>query len=88
MFGDYDPQKIQSVPQDLFPPTVDMTADSWSTTPTPDGKELSFRVIDIQPDAIIVDFNHPLAGQRAVLFVKVERVRQATPEEFRMGRPL
>jgi len=88
MFDDYDPQKIQNVPQDLFPPTVALTAGNRYTTTTPDGKELSFRVIDIQPDAVILDFNHPLAGQRAVLSVKVERVRQATPEEFRMGRPL
>jgi FKBP-type peptidyl-prolyl cis-trans isomerase SlyD len=88
MFGDYDPQKIQTVPQEMFPPTVVLTVGARYTTTTPEGKELSFRVIDIQPDAVILDFNHPLAGQHAVLAVRVENVRQATPEEFRMGRPL
>jgi FKBP-type peptidyl-prolyl cis-trans isomerase SlyD len=88
MFGDYEPQKIQTVPHDMFPPTVALTAGARYTTTTPEGKELSFRVMDIQPDVIILDFNHPLAGQRAILSVRVENVRQATPEEFRMGRPL
>jgi FKBP-type peptidyl-prolyl cis-trans isomerase SlyD len=88
MFGDYDPQKIQTVPHELFPPSVTLTAGTRYTTATPEGKELSFRVLEIQPEVVIVDFNHPLAGQQAMLSVKVENVRPATPEEFRRGQPL
>jgi FKBP-type peptidyl-prolyl cis-trans isomerase SlyD len=88
LFGDYDPQKIQTVPHELFPPTVTLTAGTRYTTTTPEGQELSFSVIEIQPEVVIVDFNHPLAGQQAMLSVKVDSVRPATPEEFRRGRPL
>jgi len=88
LFGDYDPQKIQTVPYELFPPSVTLTVGDRYTTTTPEGEELSFGVLDIQPEAVIVDFNHPLAGQRAILSAKVESVRPATLEECRRGQPL
>jgi FKBP-type peptidyl-prolyl cis-trans isomerase SlyD len=88
MFGDYDPQKIQTVPHELFPSSVTLTAGARYATTTPEGKELSFGVLAIQPEVVIVDFNHPLAGQRALLSVTVESVRPASPEEFRRGQPL
>lgn len=85
VFGDYDSQKVQSLSRDVFPPAVDLTVGERYTTTTPEGQELSFSVLEIQPDAVIIDLNHPLAGQSAVLHAKVEAVRQATPEEFRKG---
>jgi FKBP-type peptidyl-prolyl cis-trans isomerase SlyD len=88
LFGNYDPKKIQTVPHELFSSSVTLTAGGRYTTTTPEGKELSFGVLDIQPEVVIVDFNHPLAGQRALLAVTVESVRPASPEEFRRGQPL
>ncbi|MGE0822116.1 MAG: peptidylprolyl isomerase [Candidatus Binatia bacterium] len=88
VFGDYDPHKIQELPREAFPETDAFTPGARYTTVTPEGKEISFSVVDIQPTVVIVDFNHPLAGQKAVLAVKVEEVRQATPEECLQGRPL
>ena len=85
-FGDHDPQKIQAVPREAFPATVALQQGSRYTTTTPDGKELSFTVIELQPETVVVDFNHPLAGQETLLSVKVEAVRHATPEELQNGR--
>ena len=87
-FGEYDPRKIQELPREVFPPTNTLTPGGRYTTTTSEGKVLSFGVVDVQPTSIVVDFNHPLAGQEIVLSVKVEEVRQATPEECTQGRPL
>jgi FKBP-type peptidyl-prolyl cis-trans isomerase SlyD len=85
-FGEHDPQKVQAIPREAFPATATLQQGARYTTTTPDGKELSFTIMELQPETIVVDFNHPLAGQVTVLSVKVEEVRHATPEEIQNGR--
>ena len=85
-FGEYDPQKVQLVPREAFPPTTELQEGTRYTATTPEGKPLSFAVVEIQPEEVAVDFNHPLAGQRATLSVMVEGVRHATPEELQQAQ--
>ncbi len=47
-----------------------------------EGESMIFRVQEIQPDAIIVDMNHPLAGQRIRFEVEIGGVRRATDDEI------
>ena len=82
MFGEHDPQKVQTFPRDLFSSAMTFVEGKRYTTRTPEGKELAFRIVKIQPDTIMLDFNHPLAGQGAVLHATVNSVREATPEEI------
>ncbi len=46
------------------------------------GNEMDGTIIEITDDAISVDFNHPLAGEDLYFEGKVEKVRDATPEEL------
>ena len=39
-------------------------------------------VVDIQPETVVLDFNHPLAGKTLHYQVRVEGVRPATAEEL------
>lgn len=41
----------------------------------PDGEELHARVTEIREDTIVIDFNHPLAGEQLHFEVKVLDVR-------------
>ena len=47
-----------------------------------DGQEMDARVLEISPDAITLDANHPLAGQQVVFEMRVLKVRKATEEEM------
>ena len=40
---------------------------------------------DVTPDTVVVDGNHPLAGERLWFRAKVSDVRAATPEELAHG---
>jgi hypothetical protein len=40
------------------------------------------RVLEVLPDAVVVDMNHPLAGQRVRFEIKVAEVRPASAEEI------
>ena len=44
--------------------------------------EVDMRVIEVRPDAIFLDGNHPLAGQNVTFEVEVLAVREATEEEL------
>ena len=43
---------------------------------------LIYTVTDVTPDAVVVDGNHPLAGERLWFKGTVQAVRRATPEEL------
>jgi FKBP-type peptidyl-prolyl cis-trans isomerase SlyD len=49
---------------------------------SPDGEEAVLRVIEVKPDAVVLDGNHPLAGETLHYSVVVREVRPATEEEI------
>jgi len=46
-----------------------------------------FQPDDVNPTEILVDFNHPLAGETLHFVVTVAAVREATPQEIAHGHP-
>jgi FKBP-type peptidyl-prolyl cis-trans isomerase SlyD len=48
-------------------------------------KRIVFEVIAVEGDKIIVDGNHPLAGQTLHFSVEVKEIREATQEELAHG---
>ena len=54
---------------------------------SPDGDEVPMRVVEVKKDTVVVDANHPLAGETLNFDVKVVSVRDATPEELDHGHP-
>lgn len=46
-----------------------------------DDSSIEMRVVELRPDAVFLDANHPLAGQEVTFSVKVLSVRAATPDE-------
>lgn len=52
----------------------------------PDGDVLTLRVLEIRPETLLVDANHPLAGRTLTFDVEVLDVRDATDEEIDEAR--
>jgi len=50
-----------------------------------DGRRLVFRVVGIEGDEVIADFNSPAAGQELHITAKVVAVRAASADELRRG---
>lgn len=87
-YGDYNPDGIVSVPRSEFPEDAEIVPGDWisvvlSDEEEGDGKEeMEMRVLEISPEAIVLDANHPLAGQQVTFDLRVVSVRQATPDEI------
>lgn len=88
-YGPVDIDQIVSVPRSEFPEDAEIVPGDWITIslsesedPAVDGEEMDARVIEISPDAITIDANHPLAGQQVVFDLRVLKVRRASAEEI------
>jgi FKBP-type peptidyl-prolyl cis-trans isomerase SlyD len=83
-FGDYDAELVHVEPRDKFPPdlTVGM---QFRGDASESGETLVYTVTDIAEDKVVVDGNHPLAGQTLNFECTVTDVRAATDEETQHG---
>jgi FKBP-type peptidyl-prolyl cis-trans isomerase SlyD len=86
-YGERNPEAVQLVPHNRFPP--DMTPQLGMRLSVEDSSGQSFEayVTGIRPDGVLLDFNHPLAGQTLHFEVTVSALRVATDEELAHGHP-
>ncbi len=50
-----------------------------------EGSKLQGRVIEVNQDIVVLDFNHPLAGQDLHFKGKIVNIREASPSELEHG---
>jgi len=86
-FGEYDSELVRVEPQDRFPAEVKvgMQFEGYAGQDEKQDEGLVFTVTDIAEGKVVVDGNHPLAGQRLRFDCSVIDVREATSEELAHG---
>jgi FKBP-type peptidyl-prolyl cis-trans isomerase SlyD len=84
-FGVRDPKAVLEVLRDDFPDDVAegdvFEAEEDESADAPGGMVL-LRVLEVTPDSVILDRNHPLAGQKVRFDVEVLEVRPAEDSEI------
>ncbi len=83
-FGEYDAELVRVEAQDRFPGDVKVGM-QFEETADDDEESRVFTVTDIASGKVVVDGNHPLAGQRLRFDCTVVDVRTATAEELEHG---
>ena len=81
-YGEVDPELVWEIPRTEFPAADDPTPGQVFETDDDDGNPLLFMVREVQGDTVVIDFNHPLAGQELEVSFTVHQVREATPEDL------
>lgn len=79
-FGEHDDELVMEIERGEFPEQI--AAGDEFIAESEEGEEVTMRVVEVRDDAVIVDANHPFAGQTLHYQVKVEEVREATDEEI------
>jgi len=83
-FGEYEAELVRMEPAHLFPENVSVGMQLEGSSE--DGHHhMIYTVTDIADGKVVVDGNHPLAGQSLRLQCRVEEVRAASPEEVAHG---
>jgi FKBP-type peptidyl-prolyl cis-trans isomerase SlyD len=83
-FGDYDAELVHVEPRGKFPDTVAVGMQFQGKSEELQ-ETLVYTVTDIAEDKVVVDGNHPLAGQTLDFSCSVAHVRAATLEEITHG---
>jgi FKBP-type peptidyl-prolyl cis-trans isomerase SlyD len=85
-YGDRDPTGVFVVPHAAFPTGEEIGPGMMFSASRPDGKSITFRVIEANDELVLVDTNHPLAGETLHISIHVHTVRSATTDELFSGR--
>ena len=81
-FGLYDPERLIEVPRAAIAGGTELRRGDWvpirveddATEVSSETNELEARVVEVSPESVVLDANHPLAGQRVVFEIEVMRV--------------
>lgn len=86
-FGEYDAELLRVEPRERFPDTLEVGMRFEGVPGDRADEALIYTVTDVTADAVVVDGNHPLAGERLWFRCAVKGVRAATPDELSHGHP-
>jgi len=84
-YGEHRPELIRRMPRAQLPPDLALVPGKRYTVRPPRGEPMIFRLVGVEVDEVVADFNNPAAGQGLEIWAKVVAVRAATPEEIRRG---
>jgi FKBP-type peptidyl-prolyl cis-trans isomerase SlpA len=74
-YGEPRKELVQEVPKDKLPEEIKPEIGMGLVSTTPDGNEIQLVVKEIKDDAIVVDGNHPLAGQELTFDIEVIEIK-------------
>lgn len=84
-FGEYEDDLVRVEPRDAFPMDGIEVGMQFQAGAEGSDEDMVFTVTDITADKVVIDGNHPLAGQTLLFKCTVEGVRPATSEELSHG---
>ena len=74
-YGERNDELVKRIPRSALPGNIKVTQGMRIPMRSPEGVELVCRILDVQNEAVIADFNHPLAGQPIQCVVDVLDVK-------------
>jgi FKBP-type peptidyl-prolyl cis-trans isomerase SlyD len=85
-YGEPDPEDQELVPHDVFPADIQLKPGMTIYMGDEDDDDVfEAEVLEILPNGVLLDFNHPLAGETLHFHIQVIDLRTATPEELDHG---
>lgn len=86
-YGAHDGSAPQQVPLDAFPGDFEVEEGMQFVVENELGEHIPVWVVGVEEDHVLLDTNHPLAGETLHFAVEVVKIRAATPEELHHGHP-
>jgi len=85
-YGQRQEDATQFIPKEAFPPDMQVEPGmALEMRDTSSNQVFEVFVTEVRPDGVVVDFNHPLAGETLHFDVKIANIRPATPDEIAHG---
>lgn len=84
-YGERDPDSLQTVPSDFFPGDIEVVPGMAIQVRDENDQVFPVYVAEVRTQGVVLDFNHPLAGETLYFDTRVVGVRPATTEELSHG---
>ncbi len=84
-FGEYEADLLRVQPRNLFPEDTEIGMRFEGIPGEEEDEALIYTVTDVTPESVVVDGNHPLAGERLWFRATVNSFRPASAEELKHG---
>jgi len=84
-YGEHDATKIETLPRGAFAQVPNLAVGMRLAGQAPNGESFTVHVVDIREDTVVIDANHPLAGETLIFAIEVLAIREATTEELTHG---
>lgn len=84
-YGEFDADLFETLPHSVFPPDIELEPGMGFRMRTETGEVVVAYVDTVEDDQVVVNLNHPLAGQTLYFNIKIADLRTATPEELAEG---
>ena len=85
-YGERDPDNLAEYPHDSFPPDLKLeVGEPIMMRDKESGDSFQAYVTEVRADLVVLDFNHPLAGETLHFHVKIAGLREPTSEELAHG---
>jgi FKBP-type peptidyl-prolyl cis-trans isomerase SlyD len=86
-YGEYDDNDVETVPLEDFPDSQSLEEGMSIIMEDEDGYLFDALIREIKGNAVVLDFNPPLAGKSISYDVEVLAIREAEEEEIAAGQP-
>ena len=84
-FGEYEADLLRVEPRERFPEVIEVGMRFEGVPGDREDEALIYTITDITAETVVVDGNHPLAGERLWFKAKVSALRMATQDELTHG---
>lgn len=74
-YGEPRPELIQEVSKDQLPEEIKPEVGMGLVSKSPDGQEMNLVVKEVKEESIVVDANHPLAGEDLIFDLEVIEIK-------------
>lgn len=86
-YGAHDGSEPQQVPSDAFPDDFEVEEGMQFVVENELGEQIPVWVVGFEEGVVLLDTNHPLAGETLHFQVEIVKIRDATAEELHHGHP-
>lgn len=84
-YGEFNPEARQLIPSNMFPADMPLTPGTSVQMQDQAGNLFQAQIVEAQGENMLLDFNHPLAGETLHFDVRIVDVRHASAEELDHG---
>ena len=84
-YGEYVEEAQEWLSKELFPADVRLAPGEILAAQDSEGGTVMLHIKEVEDDRVLVDYNHPLAGETLKFDVEIVDIRPATPQELEHG---